>query len=232
MPGMSQGATAGNPALTLVLALFMLGYVLWATDRLASLSRARVAATAREAAAARPSRAAVTVPAAASIPDVAEADAAAYPRSIRPARARTPARRLLQDRHGYRHGLHARHHALASRSRTARPPHCPEPGRQHRAPGTSRYNERRNRAGPSTPLASGATVTPAAPMSSRGDRLQDPREWLICSQRHVQALGCCGLYFKIWSGSVKHTQILINLFNWQSDEEQELMRIHSVTTDT
>jgi hypothetical protein len=78
MPGMSQGATAGNPALTLVLALFMLGYVLWATDRLASLSRARVAATAREAAAVRPSRAAVTVPAAASIP--AASAAAAYPR--------------------------------------------------------------------------------------------------------------------------------------------------------
>ena len=32
---------AGNPALALVLALFMLGYILWTTDRLASLSRAR-----------------------------------------------------------------------------------------------------------------------------------------------------------------------------------------------
>jgi len=39
MSGMSQGATAGNPALTLVLALFMLGYVLWAIDRLTHLSR-------------------------------------------------------------------------------------------------------------------------------------------------------------------------------------------------
>ena len=29
MPGMSQGTTIGNPALILVLALFMLGYVLW-----------------------------------------------------------------------------------------------------------------------------------------------------------------------------------------------------------
>jgi Domain of unknown function (DUF5134) len=46
MPGMSQGATAGNPALTLVLALFMLGYVLWAVDRLASPSRNTAAATA------------------------------------------------------------------------------------------------------------------------------------------------------------------------------------------
>jgi hypothetical protein len=44
MPGLNQGATAGNPALTLVLALFMLGYVLWATDRLAGLSRAGAAA--------------------------------------------------------------------------------------------------------------------------------------------------------------------------------------------
>jgi hypothetical protein len=66
MPGMNQGATAGNPALTLVLALFMLGYVLWATDRLARLSRARAAAPARGAAALRPSLAAVAVPAAAS----------------------------------------------------------------------------------------------------------------------------------------------------------------------
>ncbi len=66
MPGLNQGTTAGNPALTLVLALFMLGYVLWATDRLARLSRARAAAPARGAAAPRPWLAAVTVPAAAS----------------------------------------------------------------------------------------------------------------------------------------------------------------------
>ncbi len=47
MPGMSPAATTGNPALTLLLALFMLGYVLWALDRLAGLSRATTAATAR-----------------------------------------------------------------------------------------------------------------------------------------------------------------------------------------
>ena len=47
MPGMSQGTTTGNPALTLVLALFMLGYVLWAIDRLAHLSRTPVPAIAR-----------------------------------------------------------------------------------------------------------------------------------------------------------------------------------------
>ena len=44
MPGMSGATAAGNPALTLVLALFMLGYILWTIDRLASLSRARAAA--------------------------------------------------------------------------------------------------------------------------------------------------------------------------------------------
>ena len=53
MPGMSQGATTGNPAITVVLALFMLGYVLWAIDRLAGLSRAMAVATATAAATAR-----------------------------------------------------------------------------------------------------------------------------------------------------------------------------------
>jgi len=72
MPGMGQGTTVGNPALTLVLALFMLGYVLWAIDRLAVLSRATAAAMPRPAAISRPAavrspRAAVTVPAAAGI---------------------------------------------------------------------------------------------------------------------------------------------------------------------
>ena len=45
MPGMAGSASSavGNPALALVLALFMLGYILWTTDRLASLSRARAA---------------------------------------------------------------------------------------------------------------------------------------------------------------------------------------------
>jgi hypothetical protein len=45
MSGMADSAstTAGNPALALILALFLLGYILWTTDRLASLSRARAA---------------------------------------------------------------------------------------------------------------------------------------------------------------------------------------------
>jgi Domain of unknown function (DUF5134) len=46
MPGMSGPAAAAgsNPAIALVLALFMLGYVLWTTDRLAALSRVGAAA--------------------------------------------------------------------------------------------------------------------------------------------------------------------------------------------
>src|SRR5260370_9325756 len=41
MTGMNGGAAAGNPALTLVLALFMPGYLLTTIDRLTSLSQAR-----------------------------------------------------------------------------------------------------------------------------------------------------------------------------------------------
>ena len=45
MPGMgtSPGGPAGFPALAVVLAMFMLGYIMWATDQLASLARARTA---------------------------------------------------------------------------------------------------------------------------------------------------------------------------------------------
>ena len=71
MPGMNGGAAAGNPALTLVLALFMLGYILWTIDRLASPSRARAAATAHGAAAGSPPPAAVTASAAARVPGTA-----------------------------------------------------------------------------------------------------------------------------------------------------------------
>jgi len=64
MPGMSPDTTTGNPALTLVLALFMLGYVLWAIDRLAVLSRTPAAATPHLAG---PPLAALTGPATAGI---------------------------------------------------------------------------------------------------------------------------------------------------------------------
>jgi len=79
MPGMSQGTTAGNPALTLLLALFMLGYVLWAIDRLAVLSRTAAAATPRPAAARSP-LATVTVAAATGILGPPAPAAIAYPR--------------------------------------------------------------------------------------------------------------------------------------------------------
>jgi hypothetical protein len=76
MPGMSQGTTAGNPALTLVLALFMLGYVLWAIDRLAHLSRTPAPATASVTTTRRPPQAAQIVPV---VPDAAAPVATAYP---------------------------------------------------------------------------------------------------------------------------------------------------------
>jgi hypothetical protein len=49
MPAMSAspGAAGSFPALALVLALFMLGYILWATDRLTSMTRADAGTTAR-----------------------------------------------------------------------------------------------------------------------------------------------------------------------------------------
>ena len=43
----SSGAAGSFPALALVLALFMLGYIVWTTDRLTSRARARTAATGR-----------------------------------------------------------------------------------------------------------------------------------------------------------------------------------------
>jgi hypothetical protein len=79
MPGMSQGTTIGNPALTLVLALFMLGYVLWAIDRLAHLARAPVPATAPAPAARRSLQAAQIMPA---IPHVAAPVGIAYARTV------------------------------------------------------------------------------------------------------------------------------------------------------
>jgi hypothetical protein len=80
MPGMSGTVTAGNPALTLVLALFMLGYVLWTIDRLASLSRARAAATAPGPAAGhRPLLAVATAPPAAGIPGTSGSRGTAHP---------------------------------------------------------------------------------------------------------------------------------------------------------
>jgi hypothetical protein len=46
MPGMGGSGASANPALTLVLALFMLGYIVWTVDQLAIQSRARTQTTA------------------------------------------------------------------------------------------------------------------------------------------------------------------------------------------
>jgi Domain of unknown function (DUF5134) len=90
MPGMSQGTAIGNPVLTLVLALFMLGYVLWAIDRLAHLSRGPAPATARDTTArsspgtaqimpaTRPIAPAATYPRHAGMPSLAPRLAASY----------------------------------------------------------------------------------------------------------------------------------------------------------
>src|SRR5262249_61229716 len=42
--GASVGPAGSFPVLAVILALFMLGYIVWTTDRLASLARARIAA--------------------------------------------------------------------------------------------------------------------------------------------------------------------------------------------
>jgi hypothetical protein len=63
MPGMSGSAAAVSfPALAAVLALFMLGYVLWATDQLTSLARARTARPERGTAWDHPEHGAVLAP--------------------------------------------------------------------------------------------------------------------------------------------------------------------------
>ena len=63
MPGMGTppSSTEGFPALAVVLALFMLGYVMWTTDQLASLARARTSTQAT--AGATQQRVLVTAPA-------------------------------------------------------------------------------------------------------------------------------------------------------------------------
>jgi uncharacterized protein DUF5134 len=47
MPGMSAAPAAGFPALAVVLALFMAGYIIWTTDRLATLARVKATASPR-----------------------------------------------------------------------------------------------------------------------------------------------------------------------------------------
>jgi Domain of unknown function (DUF5134) len=87
MAGMTSDTAAGNPALTLILALVMLGYALWAADRLTSRPQARAAELAAGSAGTL---------------------SAAYHPGPRPA-----PRHLLHDRHGHHHGVRAPHDALA-----------------------------------------------------------------------------------------------------------------------
>ena len=111
MPGMgtSPGTSAAFPALAVVLALFMLGYVMWATDQLASLARAKIT---------------TTIPA-----RIPEQRALAAVTSARPCRQHrrniggtarlhesgfphAQTRRVRQDRDGHHYGLYADPHGL------------------------------------------------------------------------------------------------------------------------
>jgi hypothetical protein len=88
MPGMAGGAAmAANPAVALVLPLFMLGHMMWTADRLANQVRARA------------------VPARGARPGGNEA--AGMAGGTCPARVR-----LLHDRDEPCHGLHAAHDAV------------------------------------------------------------------------------------------------------------------------
>jgi hypothetical protein len=86
MPGMgtSRSTPAGFPALAVVLALFMLGYIMWTTDQLASLARAKTSVQGQ--AGAMQHRALVTVPAggqaAATAGAAGTSDAALMPRPV------------------------------------------------------------------------------------------------------------------------------------------------------
>ena len=69
MPGMS-GPTAANPAIALILAMFMLGYILWTADQIAARSRSAAAERAGRltvASSGRPAAAAVHAAAAAAV---------------------------------------------------------------------------------------------------------------------------------------------------------------------
>jgi len=66
--GVSAGPSGSLPVLAIVLALFMLGHMVWTTDRLASLVRARIAAAAPGRSRGRRSHAPVTAHAAGDAP--------------------------------------------------------------------------------------------------------------------------------------------------------------------
>jgi hypothetical protein len=99
MAGMSAstGPAGSFPACALVLALFMLGYVVWATDRLASRARPETTMTTRDAAS-DPARVLITSgAAAASSPDTPGASGAARDRHEHPAGVPALAPRLAES---------------------------------------------------------------------------------------------------------------------------------------
>ena len=111
MPGMgtSPSPPAGFPALAVVLALFMLGYIMWTTDQLASLARAKTSTRPRpEPSASGPGHRSSGRPAATTA-GAADAQTPQGCRTASPPPVRHsshPARRVRQDRDGHHHGLH------------------------------------------------------------------------------------------------------------------------------
>jgi Domain of unknown function (DUF5134) len=93
----STGPAGSFPACALVLALFMLGYVVWATDRLASRARPKTTATTRNTAS-DPARVLITSgAAAASSLDTQDASGAARDRREQPVGVLTLAPRLAES---------------------------------------------------------------------------------------------------------------------------------------
>jgi hypothetical protein len=114
--GPSTGPAGSLPVLAVLLAMFMLGYIVWTTDRLASLARARTATqrprpepgpgvTGRGPDGGTPRRCGRCPR------HPGRRDRARGPGW--PASARARARRMRQARDEYHHGLHAHGHALA-----------------------------------------------------------------------------------------------------------------------
>ena len=118
MAGMaaSAGPAGSFPALAVVLALFMLGYIVWTTDRLASLARARTAmANLGRDSGLRSSVAVLRrcLPTARPMPPAHQPPPGPGTGPGWQASARPQARRLRQNRDEHHHGLHAHPHALA-----------------------------------------------------------------------------------------------------------------------
>ncbi len=143
-PGMTMGGlpAAGRfPLVALVLAVFMVGYVMWQADRLPALAQPSTPRTA-------PAGALALVPLAAAGGQATEAHEPAPDPPARQRRQGMSSRRLmardnmppagppdavpppsglLPDRHGRNHGLHADPHALSTRCGGVQAPAPPAP---------------------------------------------------------------------------------------------------------